>query len=138
MTLPLNVQDLPHLDGIKNPILQQCLLQKLFNIRNLKCLGKVEENGVNISHVHSMRPYEHILETHAKKWFLVTTCHFTLLGTQYKVNLVISTYKTCLPFHQVVLIRTYLKSLFSTNLSSRNNIIIMNKSQSYHNKQENY
>ena len=44
---------------------------KLFNDRNLKCLGKGKENGVSTPHVLSMRPYAHIQAKHAKKGILV-------------------------------------------------------------------
>ena len=46
---------------------------KLFNYRNLKYLGKGEENGVSTAYVLSMRPYAHTQAKHAKKGLLVKT-----------------------------------------------------------------
>ena len=40
---------------------------KFSNDRNLKCLGKGEENGVTTPHVLSMRLYAHIQGKHTKK-----------------------------------------------------------------------
>ena len=71
MALPSEVEDLPYLNEMKNPSLQQMPAYKLLNDRNLKCLGKGEENGVSNPRVLSMRPYAHIQEKHAKKGLLV-------------------------------------------------------------------
>ena len=80
VALPSEVEDLLHLDERKNPKTSKMSPSKLFNDRNLKCLGKGEENGVSTPYLLSLRPYAHIQAKHAKKGLLVKTCHFTPLG----------------------------------------------------------
>ena len=54
-----------------------------------KMFGKREENEVSTPHVLSVRPYAHIIAKHAKKGYLVKTCHFTLLKVSCIIKQVI-------------------------------------------------
>ena len=95
MALPSEVEDLPYLDEMKNPSLQQCCLLKSSTIEP-KMMGKRAENGVSTPHVLSIRPYDHIMSKHAKKGLLVKTCHFTCLKVSCITKQVMSIDQTCL------------------------------------------
>ena len=80
----------------KDPSFFSSPLPKHFNDRNLKLLGKREENEVSTQHVLSIRPYAHIKAKHSKKVDLVKTCHFTLLKDSCIIKKVIPINQTCL------------------------------------------
>ena len=112
MALPSKVKDLPYIDERKNPSLQQCRLPKLFNDRNLKCLGKGEEIGVITLHVLSVGSYAYKQARHAKKDFLSKHAKFTpfwdLMQSQVShINepnmLTISTSNTCPNIHETMI-----------------------------------
>ena len=95
-----------------------------------KMCGTQEENGVSTPHVLSMRPYAYIRAKHANKGHLAKTCHFTPLKVSCIIKQVIQINQTCL-LNQTN--NTYPNIpepiiLFTTTLSSRNNITSMNKS----------
>ena len=61
-----------------------------------KMFGKKEETRVSRPLVLSMRSYAHIIGKHAKKGYLVKTCHFTLLKDSCIIKKVIPINQTCL------------------------------------------
>ena len=95
---------------------------KLFNERNLKCLGKREENGVSTPHVLSMRSYAHIQAKYAKTEILVKSSQFTLLRTYAQ------------PIVKEVMYINMLEPIISYTLSPSNIITDMNKSNHINSK----
>ena len=100
-------------------------------------IGTRVENGVSTPHVLSMKSYAHTQENILKGTFYQSFPFYPILLLNAKSSKSYQSTNT-LTIIQVILIPTYLKPLFTTTLTSRNNIIIMNKSQTYHIKQDNY